>query len=71
MATLIQYQLSSIFVDCGLLFSQVDSLASPVVTYLFDLFALAVIQYEFSLIFVDLRLLIPYIHYFVSLAINC
>lgn len=43
MATLIQCQISSIFVGYALLFSQVDLLASPVVAYLFDLFALAVI----------------------------
>ena len=42
MATLIQCQISSIFVGYALLFSQVDLLASPVVAYLFDLFALAV-----------------------------
>ena len=70
MATLTQFQLSSIFVGYALLFSRVDLLAFPVVTYFFDLFAFAVIEYEPSLIFVGLALLIPYVHYFVSLAIN-
>ena len=56
---------------CALLFSQVELLVSPVVAYLFDLFALAVVEHELSLIFVGLALLIPYIRYFSSLAINC